>query len=88
MWLSHLRKQIATTKAGYPGGEGWSSKDGEMMGVCIKDGFMFFLEQYDCSLFLKVCLIFHLTIPIASFSTLSHIESSDFSFICFSPFAD
>lgn len=78
MWLSHLRKQMATTKADYPGAEGWSSKDDEMnmMGVCIEDGFMFFLKQYDFSLFLKVCLIFQLAVLIASFSTLSHIEMS------------
>lgn len=81
---------MATTKAAYPGAEGWSSNDGEMntMGVCIKNGYMFFLKQYNCRLFLKVCLIFHLAILIASFSTLSHIESSDFSIFCFSPCAD
>lgn len=56
IWLSHWQKQMATNKAGYPGAEGWSSKDGEMntMGVCIKDSFIFFLKQYNCSLFLKV----------------------------------
>lgn len=67
---------MATNKAGYPGAEGWSSKESEMnmMGVCSKDGFMFFLKQYNCSLFRKVCLIFRLAVLIASFSTLSHIE--------------
>lgn len=89
IWLSHLKKQMATTKADYPGAKGWSSKDGEVnMGVCIEDGFMFFLKQYNYRLFLKVCLIFYHAILIASFSTLSHIELSDFSFFYFSPFAD
>lgn len=32
---------MATTKAGYPGAEEWSSKDGEMnMGVCIEGVFL------------------------------------------------
>lgn len=89
IWLSHLKKQIATTKAGYPGAKGWSSKDGKMnSGVCIEGGFMFFLKQYNYRLFVKVCLIFYHAILIASFSTLSHIELNDFSFFCFSPFAD
>lgn len=81
---------MATTKAGYPAAEGCSSKDGELnrIGVCIKDGFMFFLKQYNCRLFLEVCLLFHLAVLIASFSTFSHIELSDFSFFCISPFAD
>lgn len=81
---------MATTKAGYSGAEGWSSKDGEMnrIGDCIKDDFMFFLKQYNCRLFLEVCLLFHLAVLMTSFSTLSRIESSDFSFFCISPFSD
>lgn len=53
---------MATTKAGYPAAEGCSSKDGELnrIGVCIKDGFMFFLKQYNCRLFLEVYLLFTL----------------------------
>lgn len=57
-------------------------------GVCIEGGFMFFLKKYYYRLFIKVCLIFYHAILIASFSTLSHTELSDFSFFCFSPFAD
>lgn len=90
MWLSHFKKTNGHNKSSLPWGRGMVFKWCEMntVGVSIKNGFLFFLKQYICGLFLKVCLIFHLAVLIALFSTLSHIESSDFSIFCFLPCAD